>query len=215
MATNPQRAIRPLATATFGLSVLFAGAILTVLALAIGAGQGSFGGFGNSPICATNPNSGVSGFSTRGLGIVTKPGAQLDLSAPIGACAAHPSLGQRILDTLTSLPTSLIWVGVLVLLWRLIQIASRRGPFTVAAAGAMRLLGWFILVGGVLATALEGFAKDQLLTTMIVQQNYVGDAFSAPLKALPVLALAGAGLLTFARITRLAAVMDDELKGTV
>ena len=45
----------------------------------------------------------------------------------------------------------------------------------------------------------------------------IGDVLvGAPLKALfPVPALAGAALLTFGRMTRAAAVMDEELKSTV
>jgi hypothetical protein len=39
---------------------------------------------------------------------------------------------------------------------------------------------------------------------------------SLPFQAMvPVAALAGAALLTFARITRLGAAMDDEIRGTV
>jgi hypothetical protein len=55
-----------------------------------------------------------------------------------------------------------------------------------------------------------------LLNTMLVAQNYFGDALAGPIHALlPVPVLAGAALLTFARIIRAGADMDDELKATV
>ena len=51
---------------------------------------------------------------------------------------------------------------------------------------------------------------------MLVAQDHFGDALTEPVHALlPVPVLAGAALLTFARIIRVGADMDDELKATV
>jgi hypothetical protein len=51
---------------------------------------------------------------------------------------------------------------------------------------------------------------------MLVAQGHFGDAITEPIHTLlPVPMLAGAALLTFARIIRLGADMDDEIKGTV
>jgi hypothetical protein len=80
----------------------------------------------------------------------------------------------------------------------------------------MRRLGWLIIAGSVAAAAVQGFALDQLLNTMLTPPGSFGDVISEPIHALvPVPALAGAALLTFARIIRLGAEMDDEIKGTV
>ncbi len=80
----------------------------------------------------------------------------------------------------------------------------------------MRRLGWLIIVGTAAATALQGFALDQLLTTMLTPPGSHGDVLLGPVRSLlPVPLLVGAALLTFARIIRLGADMDDEIKATV
>jgi hypothetical protein len=90
------------------------------------------------------------------------------------------------------------------------------GPFTVQVATAIRRLGWVIIVGNLAVGAVQGFALDQLLNTMLTVQDEYGDAITGMLHALfPVPVLVGAALLTFARIFRLGAEMDDDLQGTV
>lgn len=65
--------------------------------------------------------------------------------------------------------------------------------------------------------SFEGFglALDQLLNTMLKPGIDYGDAITGMFRALPIAVLVGAALLTFARIFRLGAEMDDEIKGTV
>jgi hypothetical protein len=66
------------------------------------------------------------------------------------------------------------------------------------------------------AAAVQGFALDQLLNTVLVARDHFGDAVTVPIHALlPVPVLAGAALLTFARIIRLGADMDNAIKATV
>lgn len=216
MATQRPKLTEPLATVTavFGgllLAALAAGAVFAL------AGSGSFGGFGHGPICATQPNTWYSGSGWSGhLGVAALPGASVSINGTLQACAAHPGIGQRALYTLMSLPGLLVWGCVLLLLWRVIGAAGRSGPFTVQVAAAMRRLGWLIIAGSAAAAAVQGFALDQLLSTMLTTRNGFGDVITAPISALlPVPALAGAALLTFARIIRLGADMDDEIKGTV
>jgi hypothetical protein len=80
----------------------------------------------------------------------------------------------------------------------------------------MRRLGWVIIVASAAAAAVQGFALDELLNTMLVAHHGFGDALGEAIDALlPVPVLAGAALLTFARIIRAGADMDDELKATV
>jgi hypothetical protein len=115
-----------------------------------------------------------------------------------------------------SLPGLLVWACVLFLLWRVIGAARRTGPFTAGVARAMRRLGWVIIVGSVTAAVVQGFALELLLNTLLAIPDHFGDAITAPIHALlPVPALAGAALLTFARVIRLGAAMDDEIKATV
>lgn len=216
MTTERQKLTEPLGfvTTLFGGLLLFAFA--AGLALSV-AGRGSIGGFGSTTVCVAQPNTGYSGDDwTRHLGIAARPGTSVTINGTLQACAAHPSIGQRVLSSLMSLPSALVWAAVLFLLWRLMRAARRTGPFTVGVAAAMRRLGWLIIVGSVVAGAVQGFATDQLLNTMLVAPNDSGDAITQAIHALlPVPLLVGAALLTFARIIRVGAAMDDEIKATV
>jgi hypothetical protein len=221
MTTERRKLTEPLGsvTAIFGGLLLAVTVIGVVFAL---AGSGSLWGFGHAPICATQPNTGYdsSDWTAPHLGVTARPGASISVNGTLQACAAHPGTGQRALYTLTSLPGWLLWGCVLFLLWRVISASRRTGPFTAQAAAVMRRLGWLIIVGSAVAALIQRFALDQLLNTMIASSLAPGTSFSNLITApfaglLPVPALVGAALLTFARIIRLGANMDDEIKGTV
>ena len=201
-------------TAIFGSLLLAVTAAGIIAAL---SGSGSLWGLGHAAICATQSGTwGSSDWTTAHLGVTARPGASIAVNGALRACAAHPGAGQRVLYTLTSLPGWLVWGCVLFLLWRVISSARLTGPFTVQAAAAMRRLGWLILAGSVAAALIQGFALDQLLNTMLAPRTSFDNLITAPLYALlPVPALAGAALLTFARFIRLGAEMDDEIKGMV
>jgi Protein of unknown function (DUF2975) len=222
MTTQRRKLTQPLGTVTaaFGSLLLWA---LVVGAIAAMSGSGSFMGFGHATICQTQPDAGYGGSGwTDHLGITVRPGAWTNINGALQACTAHPGTGQRVLYTLTTLPALLLWACMLYLLWRLIRTAARSGPFTVPVAAAMRRLGWLIIVGNAAAAVVQALAVDRLLSTMIVNPDEFG-AWSTALKyvsvatgaVVPVPALAGAALLTFARIIRLGVEMDDEIKGTV
>jgi hypothetical protein len=213
---------RPQVTEPLGRVTTFFGglliALMAVSAVAAIAGFGSFGGFGAASICAAPPGSG--GTSTGGTGgypgLAAHPGVSVSIIGTPRVCALHPSISQRILYTLTDLPGLLVWGAVLLLIGLVIRQTRQTGPFTVPVAQAMRRLGWVIIAGSAAAAALQGFAADQLLNTMLVAHDDFGDVLTQPIHALvPVPVLAGAALLTFARIIRLGAGMDDDLKGTV
>jgi hypothetical protein len=217
MTTDRQKLTEPLGfvTALFGGLLLFSAAAGLVFSV---AGRGSIGGFGDTTVCVTQPNISYSGDDwTRYQGIVARPGASVRINGALQACAVHPSFAQRVLFTLTSLPSTLVWGAVLFLLWWLMRAARRTGPFTVGLAAAMRRLGWLIIAGSAVAGAVQSFATDQLLNTMLrAPGNSSGDWINGLIHGLlPVPLLVGAALLTFARIVRLGAAMDDEIKATV
>ena len=216
MTTRRPKPTEPLETvtaffATFLLLTLAAGMVFAL------TGSGSFGGFGHHPICATQPNTGYGGEGwSSHLGITHRPGTAITMNGTLQACALHPGIGQRVLYTLMTLPSDLVWVAVLILLWRVIRAARQTGPSTAAVAVAMRHLGWLIIAGAAAAAAIQGIALDWLLNTMLTPATGYGDAFVGAFRALlPVPVLAGAALLSFARIIRLGAAMDDEIKATV
>jgi hypothetical protein len=222
MTTRRAKMTEPLGAVT----TLFGGLLLIFLAYGVvttAGGWNSFQGFGNMPICVTQPDMtyGSSQWSAAGFGYSARPGSSISVSGHVQACAFHPGLGQRILYTLTSLPALLVWACALFLLWWLIRTARRSGPFTVPVAVAMRRLGWLIIAGNAAAALVRIFANDQLLGTMMSPSPAQGNGQIIVIPALllqamvPVPVLAGAALLTFARIIRLGADMDDEIKATV
>lgn len=209
-----RRATEPLASTTAAFGGLLIGLFGLVTVTTIW-GSGSFGGFGDAQVCATSGQTLVSGASPPFLAHSLRPGGYLSLNSPLQVCASHPGLWQRTLYTLTSLPSALIWVGVLLLLWRLIRVAARRGPLALEVAGTMRFLGWFILAGSLAAITLQGVANQLLMHTLLAGHTDLGDIVNALIAGLPVPLLVGAGLLTFARIIRLGAALDEEIKGTI
>jgi hypothetical protein len=182
------------------------------------ASQGLNGGPG--PTGSLCVDSGRTYYGTI-QGAAALPGAALSAGGDIRACALHPSVGQWSLYLLTRLPAIALWGVLLLLIWRLIIEAGRTGPFTTRAASLMRQLGWVVIVGSAVAAALSHLGADLLTGTLMTPATFdvngtVADVLFAPVKALfPVPALAGAALLTFGRMTRAAAVMDEELKATV
>jgi len=218
MTTRNRKLTEPLETTAAVFGSLFA-AVLILSAVATLVGTGTLGGLGHALVCATDPNVGGDSGASPFTGVyAARPGAALQApNAPLSACAIHPGFGQHLLYSLTTIPQILLWAGILLLLWRLLVIARRGGPFTVRVAAAMRMLGWYILAGSVLAAAIEQLATVLLLGSLVAPQpEGIGSVAVAALRALvPVPALAGAALLTFARIVRLGAAMDDEIQGTV
>lgn len=214
MTTAGRTLTEPLRSVTY----LFGGLILTLTGITVittVAGSGTIGGFGRGPICVTQPNQwyGGSEWSSQ-LGIAPRPGASLSISGTLQACTQHPSLSQRWLYSFIGWPSVLVWAAVLFLLWRLVRTASDSGPFTVPVAAGLRLLGWLIILGSLAAASAQGAATDALLNTLLRTDNGFGD--SVPhLSVLPVPLLAGAALLTFARIIRRGAAMDEEIQATV
>jgi hypothetical protein len=170
-------------------------------------------------VCASTP--GVA--SGAPAGYPARAGAVIHGDGVVQACAAHPSTAQWVLDALMRLPGPLLLATVLLLIWQLVREAGRNGPFTARTAGIMWRLGLVVLIGTAVAGALGRLGTD-LLLQMLVQNPPFGDApglladvvLGGPLHALlPVPALAGAGLLTFARITRAGVALDEEVRATV
>jgi hypothetical protein len=220
--TEPRKVTQPLGSVAVIFSALLV-AFLALLTVETVRGSGAILGFGHTFICVDAPGTYSSGnWSASSFGFTALHGASIQVNGTIQACTTfHPSTTQRVLDTLTSLPSWLMWGSVLFLLVRMIGVASREGPFTPRTAAIMRRLGWLIITGTAVAVLIQAFAQHELLNTMLEQPGTFTTFLYGSLLTLPfnpmllVAALAGAALLTFARITRLGAAMDDEIRGTV
>jgi hypothetical protein len=129
-------------------------------------------------------------------------------------CTSHPTAGQALAFEVTLLPLDLLRLGALYLAMRLARAAARDGIYTAQAARLVLILGWWLLAGGLAATAAEAFARVNLLAQLVTwpvdwRQWPVAWSVSWPV------ALIGLGLITFARIMRISAGMRADLEGTV
>ena len=213
MTTESRKLTEPLTAFLGGLMLvtLAAGVLLAVFA------PGSLGAVGRGPVCVTQPGIQYadSGWMTP-AGVAARSGASVSVDGTVQACALHSGIAQRALDALTTIPALLVWGVVLLLLWRLIRVMRRAGPFAPRVATAMRQLGWFIIAGSAAAALVRGVALTQLLSTLLLgPPSFPGVILEAGRGLFPVPVLTGAALLTFARIIRLGSTMDDEIKGTV
>jgi DUF2975 family protein len=193
-------------------------ALTIVFGAAVNHGSWSFAGFSHIPICVTPRGFGI-GSSDWTLNndpqFVASHGVTTSVAGTVQACSMHPSLGQRTLATFMSLPGTLVWLGVLFLLWRLVRTAEVYGPFTMRMAGLLRFIGWFIIAGALIAVVVEGAAAQALLHDMLPAFD---SSFSEELPvngAVIVALLGGIVALTFGRIVRVGARMDEDLQGTV
>jgi hypothetical protein len=195
--------------------------ILYLAAAGWTAADGFTGGGPRGSVCVDTGYP-AGGSARLGAWWSARPGASLGVTSNVLACALHPSLGQWALYLLTKLPGIAFWGCLILLIWRLIRAAGRSGPFTPQAAVTMRHLGWVVIVGSMVVAALGHLGSDVLTRMLMAPSTYnagstaVNALVVGPVTALlPVPLLAGAALLTFARITRLGAVMDDEIRATV
>ncbi|HUB37424.1 MAG TPA: hypothetical protein VMA72_01090 [Streptosporangiaceae bacterium] len=129
-------------------------------------------------------------------------------------CAAHPTGQQALANTITLLPTELLRLGALYLAMRLTRAAARDGVYTAEAARLLLVLGWWLLVGGMVATVTEALARMNLLSQLVTWHVDWGQWPVAWSVSWPV-AWIGLGLIVFARVMRIGAGMRADLQGTV
>ncbi len=218
MRSESRKLTEPLESVTVLLAALLLFALLALVTLAVFA-PGTLGYVGQRGIvCVTQPGVQYSGGGlTVPPGVAARPGASVGVDGTVYACTVHSAtIAQQALYALTRIPAVLVWGVVLLLLWQLIRVMRRAGPFTPGVATAMRRLGWFIIAGSAAAALVRAAALNQLLSTMLAGPSSVPGVILAAARGLfPVPVLAGAALLTFARIIRLGGAMEDEIKGTV
>jgi hypothetical protein len=213
---------RPDVTEPLGQIAWLYGTFMVIyLALAALRIKDGFYGGGQAGSVCVNTSLGGGGSVLSAAGWRARPGGSLGV-ADIQACVLHPSAADGAMFLLTQLPGLLLWGGVLLMIFRLIRHAVRRGPFTPRASSLMRQLGWLIVLGAALVGALDTLGISVLTDAVLRPQPYdaggiVGNVLLlGAIKALfPVPLLAGAALITFGRITRVGAAMDEEIKATV
>jgi hypothetical protein len=90
------------------------------------------------------------------------PGMRFETGGWIEAEIAEPTLWQATLYALTTLPTTLVLAGMLLILLRVVKDAWDRNPFSTTTLRRLRLLGATLLLGGFIAEAVEAAATVAL-----------------------------------------------------
>jgi hypothetical protein len=205
---------QPLGGAVKFILVLAAGLLAIVLIFAI-FGQIELFGLGSGPACASARANGIALTATAGPLAHLKPGVTSG-GGQILLCANHPTTGQRLLVSLTQVPTIALFLAVVLLLAQLLRGIRTAGPFAVTVARRLRFLGWFVLAGSLIVAIGESVAQSAFVSTVVTGPvPAVHNAVNAGIGVIFVPLLIACGLLTLARVIRVGARMSDDLAGTV
>ncbi|MEU9789376.1 hypothetical protein AB0E27_01935 [Streptomyces sparsogenes] len=169
-------------------------------------------GWGSSDGCVTASWMNGSSTDTSTL-FPAREGAQV--SAIPEYCPADMDGHQRMFSVLSELPSALLLIGGLILLNVLLKSAAKDGVYTLQTAARVRMLGWWLFAGSVLAEIIQANAQAALLDTLTAEAPYTAaswlDIWTPPYLAI----LTGLGLLIFGRIIRGGADMREEIEGTI
>jgi hypothetical protein len=215
------RAASPLQPITRTVNVLLAVTLAGLVLGGVGSllGQAEFFGFkaGDPPdVCIDTDifavHAGPGHLPVQGLGPHDR--ARVDTMT---VCFSHVSAVGRIFGIFTHLPSLLFFMGVMLLIRRTLGAAEANGIYTPATANRIRALGWFLIVGVFVVPVVETLARSGVMASRLPYANWTSgfhlwnDVFPF---SIPVL-LTGIGLITFARIMRIGAMMRADLEGTV
>ena len=150
-------------------------------------------------------------------GEVFPPTSSRGLTSPSSyqVCLQHATVGERVAASMEGLLSFGMAVGSALLVRRAIRRARRRGLFTPESAAATRGIGWFLVVMSVALPVGSQIGTGIVVAAAVPDQHWwmeVADGF------LPVsftLLLIGLGVLSFARILRVAVPLQEEAELTV
>lgn len=211
MSQRLRNPLEPFATVVSALmAILVVLFVLSAVATAVSKDASMFG-IGEQVICVDDPNISVGGgeAEARDLASTVKPGARA-LTNGLTGCLDHPTGRQHALRVAMLLPPAVFEFGTVLLLWLLVRGARREGPFASANSRRVRLVGWWLIAGGLASVNIVEAAKVALLRTMF-RNAVVGWAPHVPWTLL----LIGLGMLTVARLLAVAAVMRQDIEATI
>lgn len=204
------RLLEPVATVVRGVYRLF---LVCLVVGALGPLIGTeLGMQWSSPhVCAESRSD----FSTGGFTSMFRPHAGVEVMARPSYCTDHADSAQRLFDFLGGFPSWLLVLGILFLLNRLIQDASRQGVFTARTVKHLRVAGWWLLLGCLVAEVVEAGAHAALLATLAQDYTFDADSWLGIWQPPYALVFTALGILTFSRIMRAGVAMREDLEGTV
>jgi hypothetical protein len=201
-------------------SVVSALALLGITALPIGVAMmalthdGSVWGIGETSICAQDDHITIGGPGDgEALAHLVRHGVAASNNG-LSLCAGHPTTWQQTLNVLTQLPAGVFTLGLLILLWRLASGARRLGPFAHVNSRRLRLLGWWLIIGDLIAGNTRALAHMALLRSMTTSDHTPLWTDNVPALSWTML-IVGLGVITVARILTMATAMHEELAVTV
>ncbi|WP_030686956.1 DUF2975 domain-containing protein [Streptomyces sp. NRRL B-1347] len=128
-------------------------------------------------------------------------------------CTSDPSVSQQLFEVLRNLPSFILMIGGLLLLNRLLRGAARDGVYTAQTASRLRVLGWWLLAGSLVAEVTQAIAKAALLATLVEEDKaeFVGNMWEIPFLSI----FTALGLFTFARIVHAGVAMREDIEATI
>lgn len=148
---------------------------------------------------------------TRGLLHGLTGGAGLDPHGDVGLTVADPAPSQVVLGVLTVLPTGLVVLMMLAMLYRVVRDARRGDPFTGTTVRRLRQLSAVAVIGGSLAWVAEFSARFALTSTV----TEAGAGATLTLTKPSIWLLVGVGYLAIAEIIGRGRAMRAELDGVI
>lgn len=215
-AAERRRLTQPLGgLLVLGGSVVAFSTVLGVAGTLSGSGFGfSSLWFGQAPVCAdVNINDiGVNGSGPSLTGLL--PDASVSVPNPLSVCVQHATSGQRALAFLAGAPNTVYFLVIFAVVAWLLLVARREGAFAPRVHKLLRFLGWFVIIGSVVAGIGRNLADAYFLASVTTEHVPIAfDTFGN--MTLDVQLLAGCALLTLARIMRAGTRMREDLEGTV
>jgi hypothetical protein len=218
MAKPPSRdPLAPIDTAVSVLSWLVGGLLALGVVFGVAAALGgsfSVFGFGDTEVCTTGEPGPVTFRNdvpqTAVVGL--KDGARW-FPAEMLICKSDPGVGLRLAASLMGAPTQLLFIGFLILTRGLIKQARRTGMFTPQVATRTGRLGWYILLGSIIAAAIEALAGGIVLQAAVDGEVWLGGIFDLHTSWSAL--LVGIGLITIGRVLGQAALLQADVDATI
>lgn len=153
------------------------------------------------PQCASLPLNGIP------VGTVPvqrlRPGVTADVADQIRACVSHATGYQHVLAILAGSHQGFLLLAVLILLFLLLRKIETDGPFTLPVPRRVWFLGWFVLVGSLIVTGIQGAAEGLFDATVVTGHvSVLGNVIQSEEDSFLVPLIICCGLLTVARIMR-------------